>query len=539
MTVVLTCVKDTLDVGRQQSLALEIKSDADGSITVVIPLGSGAAALMTEEQFGQTTIDCNFDPPDVQVTPTVRDGVARLRVGSGGAVAGEVCLEGFLVAVAGTVEIRAVDFNNNTLAKTSVTKAATPPVIESFEADPYNLPNGGEIELDWRICPEPADDMALFIGDRLVDSGPPVKRQVAGQTAFTLSLRSRTGQVISQRQLWVHAKDHTGFYGYKLKLPSGPPRGIIGVHAGNGFLYVLVREDDAVASLWKTTNGFDLSVWQEALWTSGDAAPIPLRIPLAAARRPGVIFQNKLWLLGGDCCNPDLPLARVGSHDFRPEHGGFRDEAAPWPARMGHAVFTDGTHIWVVGGWRQGGGALNDIWLFNGMTWMRLPDPPWRPRCLFGATATSTEVWIAGGFDTPGGKTYDDIWRYAKSSKKWEKLDAKLCQKDEHQYVAGSMFALRDQPRAFTVHYDPDTGRYPVTLHTMYKYIDKWRKDTAEYTKDLVDTLPKLDYYAINTTEFSRAVFLWVSRPNPGKPGAGNVHPDSLIHYYITLEAAS
>lgn len=532
MTVVLACVKDTLAVGRQQSLTLEIKSDAEGSVTLVVPLGPGEAALMTREEFESTTIDCD---PDILVHPTtIRDGAARLRLVGDGTVAAELSLVDFLATSAGTVVIRAVDHDDNTLATTNVKKATTTPRIERFEAEPYNLPRGGTVELQWEIRPDPAGDLELFVNTDKVNDPRlgKLSTQVLGNSDLTLSLRTRAGQEVSNRQLHIHAIDRTGFYGYQLS-PSVSTGEIMGIHAGDGFLCVLLRENGPFASLWKTGNGFDaaFAAWQEERWQSGVSPSTPLRIPLAAARRPGVIFQNKLWLLGGDCCHPDRPLDRIGSYDFQADSG-FRDDAAPWPARMGHAVVADDRHIWVLGGWRQGGGALNDIWRFNGKTWKRLPDPPWQRRCLFGAVATTTDVWIAGGFDTPGGKTYDDIWRY--SAGKWEKIEKKLCEKDGPQYVAGSMFVLRDQPRVLTVYYDPDTTQYPVILHTLYKDGDKWNKDIVDVKRDLNDAFPRYDYFSLNTIVFSRAAFLWVATPNPDKP-----RPDCLVRYYMALESKS
>lgn len=538
MTVVLKSVSNKpLDVGRRQSLTLQVTSDEAESVTVVIPLGPGGAALMTEDEFKALEID--FDPPDTQLTPTTRDGAARLRLVGDAEIAGELCLHDFLVTTAGTVEIRVDDHDGKTLATTQVKKASTPPRIERFEAAPYNLPRGGTVKLTWEIRPDPGDDLELFIDENRLDlRARALTRQVSGLTDVTLSLRNKAGQAIAQRQLRIHAFGRSGFDGYQLTIPAGSPRKIMGIHAGDGFLCVLLREDNAFASLWKTANGFSDSwgMWREEHWQSGGSAPSPLRIPLLAARRPGVIFQDRLWLIGGDWCHPDRPLSRVGSYDFQAD-GSFRDEVAPWPARMGHAVIrTDDRHIWVAGGWRQGGGALNDIWQFNGTNWTKLPAPPWRPRCLFGAAATATDVWIAGGFDVPGGKTYDDIWCFSKSKKEWKKIDPILREKEDRQYVAGSLFVLRDIPYALTVEYDPNASEYLVFLRKIYNSDGKWAKEVYEVKDEhATGIFEMLDYYALNTTVFSHAMFLSVVMPSLGSLD----DRDSFVHYYMILEGKS
>ena len=145
-----------------------------------------------------------------------------------------------------------------------------------------------------------------------------------------------------------------------------------------------------------------------------------IEVTVESARRPGVIFRDRLWLLGGDCCRPDKPGRNVQYYDFQEgEWHEVGDEDLRLPKgmarRMGHAVVTFRDRIWVMGGWSQNGGLCNDIWEFDGNSWTKLPLAC--EACLFGATATAEAVWQVGGFASPGGAASKTaIKRYDKNN---------------------------------------------------------------------------------------------------------------------------
>ena len=288
----------------------------------------------------------------------------------------------------------------------------------------------------------------------------------------------------------------TGFKPYVLAAPAWPRSpGILGLYADRrgGRLYALLDDNapDAspprYASLWYTEHGFtpNPAAWHQATRKKDGTKPL---IPVEAARRPGAIFNNKLFLIGGDCCNPNLAGSNVGFCDLNEDTGldwqevGAK-EAWSWPQemaeRMGHAVVAlpDEKGLWVMGGWRQDGGVCDDIWQFSGTiesAWSKVGSKVEElklPRCLFGAAATGAAVWTVGGFGSPGGTPNDAVVRRcAIGAKSWdnpspssEEALPKIPDIDtDYQYCASVLFSRErdtaDKPYGIATFYNFKTG---------------------------------------------------------------------------------
>jgi len=538
--------QEPLAVGQRQTLGLKVTSKGYDSITFVVPLGNDAASLMTADEFNKTKGKIKITQPSAAVslgTPAAAGNEATVRViikEANKPAEFLIAFQNFMVNSSGTVKIRAIDAKKNLLADRDVSKSSKPPRITSFTAKPYNLIQGGSVALTWSVEPPPSDGIELRINGQALavdKSATTASVQVKGLTECTLEARAG-GKSVDQRQLRIHAFDETRFSSYALGFdttdPPGQAKGVLGLHAHaeRGRLYALLREDDAWASLWGTAHGFDCD---RAQWrVEVDKRNRRIRIPLQAARRPGIIFMDKLWLIGGDCCDPDRPGSDVGYYDFQAQ-AWFDDDPAPWPARMGHAlVAAEDGWIWVIGGWTQDGGSRYDIQRFDGTDWKLLwPLPPWgRGRCLFGATATTSSVWIAGGFATPGGApTFDDILRYDKAAKTWEVLQTSISpdksKPQKYQYCASMLFTMDDRPYAITTYFDTDR-KY---LHNVYVIgrVGNWAATPYEIKKtSTIGVMRDLDYYRLDATVFNGSAFLRVLQPGPR-------WVDSNIHYFTRV----
>jgi hypothetical protein len=292
------------------------------------------------------------------------------------------------------------------------------------------------------------------------------------------------------------------------------------LYSHRGKLYAIVQSatDIQNAYLYATENGFTRTDWKQIKDESGS----PLGIPIAFAGSPGVIFQDKLWLMGGSSYDPNDANDQVGYYSFDlntwfDDVGKVEGESARWPKgmgrRMGHAVLvsSDGKEIWVMGGYEQSGGAKNDIWAYNGAKWRELEHPPWERRCMFGAAATADSIWIGGGFETPGGKTCDDIWRWD-CQKGWKETGLWLGSggpspaADKKQYCACA-FAFFNDLYCFITTYDPkiEEAKYESQIFLVTYGNNVWNK--SEIAGVTTDWAMNKDYYSLASVAFHGCIF--------------------------------
>lgn len=538
--------REPLLVAQKQSLALSITTIGWQSILISLPLGDSAGALMSAAEFKRCVVSLVPAKPDGVMSPTKSlmseqqpSGFVRIPIKPSGQqqqLGFTVVLRDFIVEQhAGTVaiELRGDGIVDAPLATVQVEKSAKLPTIKSFGASGYNVIKGNTVVLDWAVDPEGEYELL----DAAQPAAPLTKgsgnagrsgRLAAGD--YVLNLLAG-GRVVDTRRLRIHSFDATGFHSYALNLSKdGSTTDIVGLHAHpqRGRLYALLRFGAASqkAQLWSTATGFDFrpEAWQPERNGKGDI----ISITIEQARRPGVVFQDKLWLLGGDCCDPDRADAKVGCYDFQSsswQEIDDDDDIRRWPPgmveRMGHAVVALPAHdrIWVMGGWSQNGGACNDIWAFNGDTWNRLAQPC--DGCLFGAVATSEAVWRVGGFPSPGdaaGTTA--VERYDMNGNRTA-IDFSIA--DRMKYCAGGLFSLdagSDRPCGVATFYDPVRGTYVDKAF----FINKERSyNVAPKTIEELSTegvFLKRDYYHIQAAVFQGAAFFRMLRPDMKPAGA-------------------
>lgn len=562
--------------GKRHSLGVEVVDTKGVSpLFLVVPLGDGAGALMTESEFKNVTLKVAKaagakKSPDVELSSDYRgiDSANRnrgtiefVRRFSSRQESFCILLENFTTnAAAGSATLSLQDKNGTSLADDKdVVIAGAKPQIKSFVSTKYNALSGTEVILSWEISP-PGGHRLRQLPDMTVipDSGPQQAKVMAGGAKkagrsddFTCyQLEAMLGEVVTDSRLLTlyHYKrtqvdtdrgpgDHKD-----LGLSCGE---ILGIYKRLGRLYAVVRDADSVkgASIWWSVNGFDPASWQP-LTVERNKKPVPIMIPADAAARPGVVFDDKLYFMGGSSYDANCPGADVGYFSFEAntwvDGEAVREETWPrdMPARMGHGLLAspDGRQLWVIGGYNGDGGALNDIWVYAGSGWTQkqCQGTWWQPRCLFGATFAGPgrrELWIAGGFDSPGGyPTYDDLWRCdaTETNLTWRKLDYPLRRDADNktrQYCGCALATLGDQICALAAYHDVEGGGSLNYMTRISFANNQWRKgDEDRIGSDWVGG--ELDCYRFDATEWGGCIF--VRR-------LARAQKDKNIHYVVCV----
>jgi hypothetical protein len=121
--------------------------------------------------------------------------------------------------------------------------------------------------------------------------------------------------------------------------------------------------------------------------------------------RSFVVHRDRIWAVGFQAGN-DVWSTRDGVHWEQ------ATADAGWPAaiRSKHAIIFQG-RIWVLGGSDLKGDFQNDVWVSSdGAHWeQRTPHAPWHPRQANYSVVFQNKLWIFGGKNAP-----DDVWYLAR-----------------------------------------------------------------------------------------------------------------------------
>lgn len=147
----------------------------------------------------------------------------------------------------------------------------------------------------------------------------------------------------------------------------------------------------------------------ESDWTCvTEAAPWPPRDSPGA-----VVFDDRMWLLGGFTCAPSGTFHRLG--DVWSSADGMHWECslaqAPWAARnLAGCVAFDG-RLFLLAGF-DGKQTFSDIWATSdGQHWDCLTESaPWGARGAFGCTVHAARIWVIGGVEWDGRQHFADVW---------------------------------------------------------------------------------------------------------------------------------
>jgi hypothetical protein len=155
--------------------------------------------------------------------------------------------------------------------------------------------------------------------------------------------------------------------------------------------------------IWTTTDG---KTWTE----------VKPREPYWSSRGMiggGVVFNGRLWILGGGTYNTPTTKARKYFNDVwsTPDgvHWKNHTHRAPWPTRQYHHVTVYDGRMWVLGGYRAGD--KNDVWYSrDGTNWYRQFGTPWQARHAASVFVHDTSMWMAAGSCMSR-----DVWRLERS----------------------------------------------------------------------------------------------------------------------------
>ena len=124
-----------------------------------------------------------------------------------------------------------------------------------------------------------------------------------------------------------------------------------------------------------------------------------------------VVLDDKIWVLGGGSVEADITYFNDVWWSSDGVNWTEATNAAGWPARERHAAVVFDNKIWVLGG-TQNAGNQNDVWRSaDGTTWEKLANgmSHWSRRENHAAVVLDDKIWLMGGFRETGGRA-QDVW---------------------------------------------------------------------------------------------------------------------------------
>jgi hypothetical protein len=174
--------------------------------------------------------------------------------------------------------------------------------------------------------------------------------------------------------------------------------------------------------VWSSADGKDWKlVTKEAPWKHSD-------LPMT------VVFKDRMWLLGG-WYNGRLPGHGASSEVWSSRDGITWEQAtkaAPWSPRLAAGVVVFKHRMWVLGGtenyyFGDERSLKNDVWSSaDGREWkLETASAPWSPRAYHAAVVHDGRLWVLGGGNyVPKYQALNDVWSSA-DGVRWERATDK------------------------------------------------------------------------------------------------------------------
>ena len=171
------------------------------------------------------------------------------------------------------------------------------------------------------------------------------------------------------------------------------------------------------ARLWQSSVVFNNKIWvlggssRNDVWSSLDGSSWTEVTDSAdwTARRghSSVVFENKMWVLGGG------DLINNYNDAWSSSNGTSWTQAtanAGWDGRYGHTSVVFDNKMWVLGGWDETY-AFNDVWSSsNGSGWTQVTAPTgWSIRRYHTSVVFDNKIWVLGGLCV-GNSNKNDVW---------------------------------------------------------------------------------------------------------------------------------
>ncbi len=140
----------------------------------------------------------------------------------------------------------------------------------------------------------------------------------------------------------------------------------------------------------------------------------------ARAIHTSVVFDNKMWVIGGvTCCGARYEDIWYSSDG---ENWTEATSSAPFGPRGRHASVVFDNKMWVIGGdnWYSAGNELNDAWYTeDGENWVQATaDGGFEPRFGHKVVAFDNKIWLFGGRDVNNSFNGKQVW-YSEDGVTW------------------------------------------------------------------------------------------------------------------------
>jgi hypothetical protein len=156
--------------------------------------------------------------------------------------------------------------------------------------------------------------------------------------------------------------------------------------------------------VWSSADGKE---WRQEL----ENAPWSKR-----AHGQAVVFNNKLWIMGGGALTPARPAMPLANNDVWCSDDGINwtqvSSSADWEPRIWFSSVVYRDRMWVIGGLSTKKANLGDVWYSrDGKNWIELKsDNIWSPRHEHSTVVFKDKIWVAGGAAEPLYQLNSELW---------------------------------------------------------------------------------------------------------------------------------
>lgn len=155
--------------------------------------------------------------------------------------------------------------------------------------------------------------------------------------------------------------------------------------------------------------------YYDDIWNSTDGIHWNRVIPQGEHWSPrgliggNVVFQNRMWILGGGTYDtPDTPQRQFFNDVWSSADGvqwTCHIRSAPWHPREYHDVAVFDGKMWVMEGWNKEN--RNDVWYSSdGVHWHEVPGTPWKARHAASVFVYQDALWVVAGNNMES-----DVWK--------------------------------------------------------------------------------------------------------------------------------
>lgn len=130
-----------------------------------------------------------------------------------------------------------------------------------------------------------------------------------------------------------------------------------------------------------------------------------------------LVFNNKMWVIGGQNSSPSNNLKNDVWYSSDGINWNRATSNAPWLPRRGHASVVFNNKMWVIGGDIRSNTKVNDVWSSaDGIVWTRATgNALWENRSALTSLVFNNKIWILGGSNNSifTSSTKNDAWSSA------------------------------------------------------------------------------------------------------------------------------